>query len=153
MSLPREQSGLLVIVACGKLKIWDKYPDAGPTAAAYAYIGPPFKLNRRYAERAGGDSMVLSAKHGFLRPTDMVPGPYNTTFKLPSTDPIAVAALREQVRQMGLDGYGEVIGLGGKEYRAAIEAAFEGTHARPSFPFAGLPIGKSMGATKGATLR
>jgi hypothetical protein len=113
MSRPREQSSeLLVIVPCGLLKIWDRYPEAGPTAAADAYIGPPFKVNRRYAERAGGDWEVLSAKYGLLRPTDIVPGPYNTTFKRRSTNPIGVAALRKQVEQMGLDRYRDVIGLG-----------------------------------------
>jgi hypothetical protein len=53
--------------------------------------------------------------------------------------------------RMGLDRYGEVIGLGGKEYRAAMKAAFESTNVRLSFPFAGLPIGKAMAATKLAT--
>jgi hypothetical protein len=35
MSRPPERllSGLLVIVPGGPSKIWDKYPDAGPTAA------------------------------------------------------------------------------------------------------------------------
>jgi hypothetical protein len=122
--------------------------------AADAYIGAPFTVNRRYAERPGGEWVVLSAKHGFLRPTDVVPGPYNTTFKRRSTNPIGVAALREQVEQMGLDRYGEVIGLGGcQEYRDAIEAAFEDTRPQLSSPFAGLPIGKAMGATKRATAR
>jgi hypothetical protein len=148
----RESPGLLVIVPCGLRKIWDKYPEAGPTAAADAYIGPPFKVNRRYAERADGDWVVLSAKYGFLRPTDVVPGPYNTTFKSPSTNPIGVAALREQVEQMGLNRYSEVVGLGGQDYLAAIQAAFEGTRARLSFPFAGLPMFKALGATKRATL-
>ena len=41
-----------------------------------------------------------------------------------------------------------VIGLGGKEYRQAIEAAFTGTGARLRFPFAGLQIGKAMQAVK-----
>ena len=155
MSQPRSQrdNSLLVIVPCGFKKIWDKYPDAGPTAAEDAYIGPPFKVNRKFAERAGGDWVVLSAKYGFLRPTDVVPGPYNTTFKRRSTNPIGVAALRGQVQSMGLDGYSEVVGLGGKEYCAAIEAAFDGTHVQLSFPFAGLPIGKAMGATKRAAGR
>jgi hypothetical protein len=110
-------------------------------------------VNRRYAERSGGDWLVLSAEYGFLRPTDLIPGPYNTTFKLPSTNPISFAALREQVDQMGLARYSEAIGLGAKEYRDAIEAAFDGTEVRLSFPFAGLPMGKVMGATKRATAR
>ena len=48
----------------------------------------------------------------------------------------------------GLDRYGEVIGLGGKEYRAAIKAAFDGMAVTLTFPLAGLPIGKAMSATK-----
>ena len=36
----------------------------------------------------------------------------------------------------------------GKEYRVALEAAFEGTQVRLSIPFSGLPIGKAMAATK-----
>lgn len=151
-SRPGEQSsGLLVIVPCGKAKIWTKHPQAGPTAAADAYVGAPYIVNRRYAEQVGGNWVILSAKHGFLRPTDVVPGPYEATFKRRSTYPIGPTALREQVEQMGLDRYGEVIGLGGKDYCAAIEAAFEGTRVRLSFPFARLPMGKAMAATKLAT--
>ncbi len=154
MSPPREpRPKLLVIVPCGIAKIWDKYPDAGPTPAADAYIGSPFVVNRAYAERAGGDWLILSAKYGFLRPTDIIPGPYNTTFKRKSSNPIGLAALRKQVLRMGLDRYAEVVGLGGKEYRAAIAAAFEGTAAALAFPFTGLPIGKAMGAIKRATIR
>lgn len=143
--------GLLVIVPCGKAKIWARNPQAGPTAAGDAYVGAPFTVNRRYAERVDGDWLILSAEHGFLWPADVVPGPYETTFKRQSTSPIGPAALREQAMRMGLDRYGEVIGLGGKEYRAAMKAAFEGTKVRLSFPFAGLPIGKAMAATKLAT--
>jgi hypothetical protein len=148
---PRESSGLLVVVPCGRRKIWDKYPDAGPTAAAEAYIGSPFVANRKYAEGSGGDWVVLSGKYGFLRPTDIVPGPYNTTFKDPSTNPIGVMALAEQAGQMGLDRYTDVLGLGGKEYRAMTEAAFEGTLVSLAFPFAGKRIGEAMGAIKRAT--
>jgi hypothetical protein len=57
------------------------------------------------------------------------------------------------VTELGLDRYSEGIGLGGKEYRVAVEAAFAGTSVALSFPFSGLPIGKAMGATKHATGR
>jgi hypothetical protein len=144
-------SGLLVVVPCGKAKIWDRNVQAGPTAAADTYTGAPFTVNRKYAEQADGDWVILSAKHGFLQPADVVPGPYETTFKQRSTNPVGPAALREQVKQLELCRYDEVIGLGGKEYRAALEAAFEGTPVRLSFPFAGLPIGKAMAAVKLAT--
>lgn len=148
MSPPHSQRKLLVIVPCGRAKIWSKHPEAGPTAAADTYIGSPFTVNREYALRAGGNWVILSAKYGFLEPTDVISGPYETTFKRPSTNPIGMAALREQVQRMGLDRYSEVIGLGGKEYRAAIKAAFDGMAVNLTFPFAGLPIGKAMSATK-----
>jgi hypothetical protein len=54
----------MVIVPCGKRKIWDKHPDQGPTHAAEAYTGAPLRLNRRYAERFGDRWVVLSAKYG-----------------------------------------------------------------------------------------
>jgi len=50
-----KQPSTLVIVPCGRSKIWDKNPDAGPTVAKDAYAGSPFKVNRRYAERVGSD--------------------------------------------------------------------------------------------------
>lgn len=114
MSPPHSQRKLLVIVRCGRAKIWSKHPEAGPTAAADTYIGSPFTVNREYALRAGGNWVILFAKYGFLEPTDVISGPYETTFKRPSTNPIGMAALREQVQRMGLDRYSEVIGLGGK---------------------------------------
>lgn len=40
----------LIIVPCGLAKIWDKSPQAGPVPARLAYTGPPFKVNREYAE-------------------------------------------------------------------------------------------------------
>jgi hypothetical protein len=61
--------------------------------------------------------------------------------------------LREHVKRMGLDRYREVEGLGGKEYRAVIEAAVEGTSVCLTFPFAGLPIGRAMKATKRAMIQ
>lgn len=150
MSPPRSPTHLLVIVPCGRSKVWSKRPDAGPTPAADAYTGAPFTLNRQYAEASDGDWVILSAKYGFLRPSDLISGPYEVTFKNPFTRPIAIDALRDQVRQMGLDRYAEVVGLGGKEYRAAVEGAFRGTSVTLRFPFSGLSIGKAMGATKRA---
>ena len=95
--------------------------------------------------------MVLSAKYGFLLPTDIVPGPYEVTFKLPATNPIGFDVLRKQVRKKGLDRYPEVVGLGFKDYREAIKAAFAGTSVTPHFPFAGLSLFETMAATKRAT--
>ena len=84
-------------------------------------------MNRQYGEASGGDWVILSAKYGFLLPTDLIPGPCEVTFEAPSTGPMACETLGTQVQQMGLDRYAEVVGLCGKEYRAAVEAAFRGT--------------------------
>jgi hypothetical protein len=124
--------------------------DRGSRSAGDAYTGAPFTVNRQYGEASGGDWVILSAKYGFLLPTDLIPGPCEVTFEAPSTGPIACETLRAQVQQMGLDRYAEVVGLCGKEYRAAVEAAFRGTDVTLRFPFSGLPIGKAMGATKRA---
>jgi hypothetical protein len=140
----------LVIVPCGQKKIWDKSPNAGPTAARIAYAGPPFGINRAYAEKFGETWVILSAKFGFIEPLFVIPEPYNITFKDPRTGPVSTEQLQEQIQQHKLTRFTTVIGLGGKEYRQAIELAFAGLPARLCFPFSGLRIGKAMQATKSA---
>ena len=143
-------TGVLVIVPCGQKKIWDRTPSAGATAAKDAYIGPPFGINRSFAESFGEAWIILSAKFGFIEPAFEIPEPYNITFKKKQTGPIATEQLREQVRQNNLARYSTIIGLGGKEYREAVELAFAGAAPRLCFPFSGMPIGKMMQATKAA---
>jgi cytoplasmic iron level regulating protein YaaA (DUF328/UPF0246 family) len=139
---------ILVIVPCGSAKIWGQNPHAGPTEAYYAYKGPPFKINRAYAERFADRWMILSAKYGFIRPNFVIPEPYEVTFKKKSTNPVSISTLKRQVAEQRLATFKVVVGLGGKEYRQAIDAAFEDTGAITVFPFAGLPIGKMMKALK-----
>lgn len=124
---------------------------SGPTLAKDAYTGSPFKVNRRYAEQKGTNWIILSAKYGFISPDFEIAGPYEVTFKRKSSGPVTIEVLKEQIADFKLDQYADIIGLGGKEYRAAITAAFEGKIIEPRFPFSGLPIGKAMQATKRAT--
>ena len=142
--------GILVIVPCGQKKIWDRNPGVGATTAKNAYTGPPFGINKAFAKQFGETWCILSAKYGFIDPDFRIVGPYNITFKKKRTGPITTDQLREQVRQQNLRRFTTVIGLGGKEYREAIELAFAGTTAQLCFPFSGLPIGKAMQATKSA---
>lgn len=143
----------LVIVPCGLGKVWDADPQQGPAPAREAYTGPPFKVNRAYAERHGDRWVILSAKYGFIPPDFMLPGPYNVTFKRRATGPVEVTTLIDQIREQRLHESARVVGLGGKEYRAAIEAAFAPFGSTVEFPFAGLPIGLAMRAVKRATER
>jgi hypothetical protein len=138
----------LVIIPCGQAKIWDKQPEAGAVQAQYAYTGAPFKVNKEYAEYFGDRWVILSAKYGFIDPDFMIPEPYNISFKKKSSEPVSVDTLVSQIKEMGLNIYEQVVGLGGKEYRAMIVAAFVTYQIKPEFPFAGLPIGKTMAKTK-----
>jgi hypothetical protein len=144
---------VLVIVPCGQGKVWDNDPERGPTPAREAYTGAPFKVNRAYAERHGDRWVILSAKYGLIRPEFVLPGPYDVTFKKRATGPVEVTALIDQIRERRLHEFARIVGLGGKEYRAAIGAAFAPFGSAVEFPFAGLPIGLAMQATKRATER
>lgn len=144
------QRNLLVVVPCGQSKVWDKSPDAGAVPAKDVYRGAPFTVNRTFAEHFGERWVILSAKYGFIAPNSNIPGPYEVTFKRKRPAPVSITALRQQVREESLDEFENVIGLGGKDYRVMIEAAFKGTAVRLHFPFAGLRIGESMQAAKQA---
>jgi hypothetical protein len=138
----------LVVVPCGKAKIWEKYPDAGPTQACKAYVGSPFKVNRAYAERFGDRWVVLSAKYGFVDPGYVIEGPYNVTFKDRRTNPVDIATLRRQVVEHHLRDFDLILALGGKDYRRVLKDAFDPTGL--VFPFAGLQLGHALGAAKHA---
>lgn len=150
------RSPALVVIACGKSKIWDDQPDAGPTAARDAYTGGPFLAHRAYAQ-ARGDWAVLSARHGFLLPGDLVPEAYDVTFAAPGRlqegRPAGITALMHQVKRLGLNLYPDVEVLGGAGYRDACEKAFLGTDCWLTFPFAGLNLGREKSAVMAATAK
>ena len=135
---------------CGQSKVWDKSPDAGAVPAKDVYRGAPFTVNRTFAEHFGDRWVILSAKYGFISPDFGIPGPYEVTFKRKNSSPVSVMTLRQQVREGSLHKFKDVIGLGGKDYRVAIEAAFMDAAAKLHFPFAGLRIGESMQAVNKA---
>jgi hypothetical protein len=143
-------AGTLVVVPCGRAKIWDREPGTGPTPARDAYVGVPFRVSRDYAERFGDRWVILSAKYGFLFPDMVVAGPYDTSFARRSSRPVGVAHLRAQVRDLALTAFKDVVVLGGRHYREAVATAFAGTAVTLHFPFAGLPLGKSIQATQRA---
>ena len=140
----------LVVVPCGKWKIWDKSPTAGPTKAEDVYIGPPFKVNREYAKKYSNRWVVLSAKYGFIGPGFIISGNYDVTFKDPSTNPISVRELKEQIKQKALDSFDTVVVLGGKDYADVVCDAFSGLDVKIKAPVAGLQIGYAMGAVRKA---
>jgi len=134
----------LVIIGCGKSKIWDGQSEAGPQKAKDVYTSGFATVKREYAQSQGCDWMILSAKYGFIRPDFVIPETYNVTFKDSATHPISLPELRRQVEELGLGRYDEVTVVGGVEYIKAITDAFTSTAARIVAPFARHPMGKQM---------
>jgi hypothetical protein len=143
---------VLVIVSCGKSKIWDKFPNAGQTKAKNAYISGYFKWNRRYAEKFSDRWMILSAKYGFIEPDFIIPENYNVSFLHPSTNPISIAELRKQIKEKGLDRFDKIVVLGGSKYVDIVRKAFQGYDVEVVAPTLGLPLGKAMSLVKNAVL-
>lgn len=142
----KETSISLIIIACGKSKIWDKHPDIGPTAARDAYTGSYFRANRRYAEAQGCDWMILSAKYGLIRSDFVIPGSYNVTFKDPSTHPVTAENMQAQVFKYQLAKYLIIVILGGQEYIEIAERALGWLDVRFETPFAGMSMGEQIAA-------
>ena len=136
----------LVIIPCGKMKIWGKNHYAGPQKARDAYTGPPFKVNRQYAESRHCDWMILSPKYGFMQPDFVIAGNYDVTFESP--DAISVRELKRQAERQGLGNYSKVTVLGGHVYVEKVRDAFSSTKAKIDAPFVGPRFGTQMGLIK-----
>lgn len=123
----------LCIIPCGSAKIWDKNPTIGPTEAQYVYTGLYSKSCREYAQTFFEHWVILSAKYGFLYPTDIITDSYNVTFNKPNTEMITIQQLINQKKERKLDFFGEVTVLGGKHYVKMISQCFGSKH-QVTFP-------------------
>lgn len=131
----------LVIVPCGKSKIWDDGITKGPVKAVEAYTGAMFKLGVQFAKSYNADLIILSAKYGYMWPETLVE-PYDVSFIRKTSNPISHKELYGQATfEHKLMGYSEVLGLGGAEYRKAIQSSFIEYKGHLWFPLAGLSIG------------
>jgi hypothetical protein len=114
----------LCIIPCGSAKIWDKEPLAGPTQAQFVYTGVFASSCQRYAKTFFKDWVILSAKYGFLLPTDVVEGSYNISFKKPSEGTIKIETLMDQAQKKGLYHFDEIVVLGGMNYSDRAKLVF-----------------------------
>ncbi|UJW57864.1 hypothetical protein HXZ66_10820 [Bacillus sp. A116_S68] len=110
----------LCIIPCGNKKIWSKHPNLEAVPASDAYISTFHRLCRAYAERFFTQYVILSAKHGFLFAEDHVPGPYNVSFSMKSSEVISTDTLRKQFENKRLHNYDHYIVLTGKKYVPVI---------------------------------
>lgn len=124
----------LCITPCGAKKIWDKMPHVGPTMARDVYIGAFANACQAYADAFFDQWMILSAKHGFLWPTDVLDSNYDVAFNSPSELVISHDRLRQQIREKGLDQFDEIVVLGGKKYARVVRAIFDENMITLQFP-------------------
>lgn len=125
----------LCVIPCGKKKIWDIDPSKGPSAARNVYLSPFHQACRTYAQTFFADWTILSAKHGFLRPDDIVPENYDVTFGMRHPEIMPLDALKAQAEQKHLMQYDEIVMLGGKKYRPVLMSVF-GKEQQITYPLA-----------------
>ncbi|MDQ7726376.1 hypothetical protein FPQ02_17180 [Bacillus halotolerans] len=125
----------LCIIPCGAKKIWDIQPDAGLTRAEDTYLSPFHQACERYAKAFFDDWVILSAKHGFLRPHDIVPENYDVAFGSGHSEIMTEEKLSRQYREKGFLEKEELVMLGGKKYRKVLNTVV-GDHQHISWPLA-----------------
>ncbi|MFD2706406.1 DUF6884 domain-containing protein [Salibacterium lacus] len=111
----------LCIIPCGKKKIWDLDPEAGAVYAKDAYQGTLHRKCRTYAEANGCDWTILSARHGFLLPYDIVPENYDTGFHFPKDEIIADETLTQQWQEKNLYAADTLVLLAGKKHETVLK--------------------------------
>ncbi|WP_241486443.1 DUF6884 domain-containing protein, partial [Bacillus cereus] len=108
------------IIPCGKKKIWDKHSDYGPMEAKDVYISPFGKACQAYATMFFENWVILSAKHGFLRPNDIVLENYDLAFDSKSDEVINIEQLQKQMVDKSLLQFDEIVLLAGKKHKKVV---------------------------------
>ncbi|HFU4565963.1 hypothetical protein ACS94_04210 [Bacillus cereus] len=110
----------ICIIPCGKKKIWDKHSDYGPMEAKDVYISPFGKACQAYATMFFENWVILSAKHGFLRPNDIVLENYDLAFDSKSDGVINIEQLQKQMVDKSLLQFDEIVLLAGKKHKKVV---------------------------------
>ncbi|MFT4138608.1 MAG: hypothetical protein QM671_06345 [Bacillus sp. (in: firmicutes)] len=110
----------LCIIPCGKKKIWDKHSNYGPMEAKDVYISPFGKACQAYASMFFENWAILSAKHGFLRPNDIVLKNYDLAFDSKSDEVISIEKLQKQMVDKSLLQFDEIVLLAGKKHKKVV---------------------------------
>ncbi|HDR4372426.1 TPA: hypothetical protein QCP80_002232 [Bacillus cereus] len=110
----------ICIIPCGKKKIWDKHSDYGSMEAKDVYISPFGKACQAYATMFFENWVILSAKHGFLRPNDIVLENYDLAFDSKSDEVINIEQLQKQMVDKSLLQFDEIVLLAGKKHKKVV---------------------------------
>ncbi len=142
----------LLVVSCGYKKIFERYPYLENIPARKVYIGSFSRAMIEYGDKFFGDNyVILSAKYGFIYPYEIIPKNYNVTFNDPSTKPVTVEELKQQIKQKQLDKYDIIFVMGGERYLNMVTKAFEGKQIIDVFEnidMMGIIISKLINAVK-----
>ncbi|MFZ7934288.1 DUF6884 domain-containing protein [Bacillus thuringiensis] len=114
----------LCIIPCGKKKIWDKHSNYGPMEAKDVYISPFGKACQAYASMFFENWVILSAKHGFLRPNDIVLKNYDLAFDSKSDEVISIEKLQKQMVDKSLLQFDEIVLLAGKKHKKVVKKLY-----------------------------
>jgi len=142
----------IIIISCGKKKIWDKDQNAQAITAKNAYIGNYFKLCKRYAERFSDKWFILSAKYGFINPDFVIPDNYDVKLKNSKDQTVFVDKLKKQAEELEIQNYNRVIILTGKEYFNVIKMVLKDFELEICNPLEGLGIGNRQKTIKNALM-
>jgi hypothetical protein len=127
----------LIIVPCGKKKIWDKNPSAGPTPARYAYTSNHFKLCVQYAEKFSDEWVIFSGKYGLVEPDFMVEN-YDTRVKATNR---FKDKIKEQLKPFISLSFSSFVSLCGKDYSQILKDVVQPSDLKFYTPLDGLRIG------------
>lgn len=128
----------VALVSCVKTK------RATASPAGELYTSSLFVGMRSFAQRNADTWYILSAKHGLLRP-DQVVDPYETTLKtMKKADRVAWAEQVQQQLLATLPTAAEVIFLAGERYREVLTPFLERRGFTVRVPMAGLKMGRQL---------
>ncbi|EEM95933.1 hypothetical protein bthur0013_27260 [Bacillus thuringiensis IBL 200] len=84
------------------------------------YISPFGKACQAYASMFFENWVILSAKHGFLRPNDIVLENYDLAFDSKSDEVISIEQLQKQMVDKSLLQLDEIVLLAGKKHKKVV---------------------------------
>lgn len=129
---------VLIIIPCGKSKIWDKNPSAGKKPARDVYISSYFKLCRQYAEKFSDGWAILSGKYGIIHPDFIIDENYDMILKANNK---FKNKIRKQLKTFISRGFASFISLCGENYSELLEEILNSFNLKLIAPLKGVNIG------------
>ncbi|MCW4005293.1 MAG: tRNA-guanine transglycosylase DpdA [Candidatus Bathyarchaeota archaeon] len=116
-----KEEKVLVITGCTKKKITSNPSSKLP--AHELYQGRLFKTVKKYSQMMGFDYLIISAKYGLLRPTEIIEG-YEKVLRTKKD----IEEIRPQVEEkLGpiLTSYDKIVVIAGENYRKALKTVWD----------------------------